>query len=59
MKVILVNVMYLVLQASANDYADAEINTEKCDINTSIQYRMNLVSLHICHSMSLQSNSEM
>ena len=37
MKVILVNVMYLVLQASANDYADAEFITEKCDINTSIQ----------------------
>ena len=39
MKEILVNVMYLVLQAPANDYADAdaEFNTEKCDINTSIQ----------------------
>lgn len=53
MKEILVNVMYLVLQASANDYADAEFITEKCDINTSIQNELG------CHSMSLQSNSEM
>ena len=50
MKEILVNVMYLVLQASANDYAGAEFIT---DINTSIQNELG------CHSMSLQSNSEM